>query len=191
MSMCLSRCISPVFAVLVDVIKEQSDNATQVLCSKITPVLKQRDPFLYEKAGVPGFTQYIKLALAAGVITQGGKGALRWISLLPSIQYADFLASAPARSESIFSSSTSFNFSFPVTSCSPREVNTSAGDPSVPERELDKPAQLEPVTTSMYVMSRTLAHIISKHLSLFLLTKEPWGTFFTHQYSGFVANTDS
>ena len=177
MNMCPTRCISPVFAILVDVIKEQSGNGAQVLRSKIMPALDKRDPFVYETAGVRGFKKYIKLAIAAGVITQDAKGALRQISLLPSIQYADFLASAPAGSESIFPSSTSFNLLSPIPSCSPGEINTSARDPasntpmdtfsspgqtctleSVPARVLNQPAVSCPHESLVTVSSLGISH---------------------------------
>jgi hypothetical protein len=128
MNMCPTSCISPIFAVLVDVVKEHGSNAAPALRSKIMSVLEQRGQFVYEMAGVKGFNEYMKLAMNAGVIMEGGKGPLRWVSLLPSIQYADFLALAP-RSELVFPSLASSNLSPPAPTFALQEINTRASCP--------------------------------------------------------------
>ena len=83
-------CISPIFAVLVDVVKEHGGNAAPALRSNIMSVLEQRGPFIYERAGVKGFNEYMKLAMNAGVIMEGGKGPLRWVSFHPVCRFPCF-----------------------------------------------------------------------------------------------------
>jgi hypothetical protein len=133
MNMCPTSCISPIFAVLVDVVKEHGGNAAQALRSNIMSMLEQRGPFVYERAGVKGFNKYMKLAMNAGVIMEGGKGPLRWVSLLPSIQYADFPALAPSGSELVFPSLACSNLSPPAPTFALQEINTRASClPDVP-----------------------------------------------------------
>lgn len=86
--------ISPLFVALVALVREKAGNAAPVMCSKIRDVLVRRDPSVYERAGVKRFKQYINLAVSAGVLIAGGKGARRWISLLPADRDANVLASA-------------------------------------------------------------------------------------------------
>jgi len=82
-NICPTTCISSLFVVLVDLLRELAGNAEQVLYSKIRSILVKRDPSVYERAGVKKFKQYIQLAVHAGVVIKGGKGTHCWLSLLP------------------------------------------------------------------------------------------------------------
>jgi hypothetical protein len=162
MNMCPTSCISPIFSVLVDVVKEHGGNAAQALRSNIMSVLEQRDPLVYKRAGVTGFKKYMKLAMNAGVIMEGGKAPLRWVSLLPSVQDADFLALAPTTSKPVLPSLACSNLLPPAPTFPLQEIHTAASSltdaptdsfvdlgqtcslESAPERENDCPTALCP-----------------------------------------------
>ncbi|KIM83400.1 hypothetical protein PILCRDRAFT_819638 [Piloderma croceum F 1598] len=107
--------ISPMFVALVALVREHAGNAGQVMCSKISNVLVQQDPSVYQRAGVTRFKQYIKLAISAGVLTAGGEGDRRWVSLPPA---ENVIASASIGSNSLSPSldSSTFPSSAPTSS---------------------------------------------------------------------------
>jgi len=117
MDMLPNSGISPIFVVLVTLVREKAGNEGQVMCSEIRDVLVQQNPSVYQRAGVKKFKQYINLAISAGVLIAGGKGAHRWISLLPANRSED-VASASIGSNSVPSSldSSTFPSSAPISS---------------------------------------------------------------------------
>jgi hypothetical protein len=134
-NICPTTCISSLFVVLVDLLRELAGDAERVLYSKIRSVLVKRDPSVYERAGVKKFKQYIQLAVRAGVVIKGGKGARRWLSLLLPIGHADSFASAVVESNSVFPSSDLSNLpSLAPTFPSP---TTDATTNSLPETQTD------------------------------------------------------
>ena len=92
--------ISPVFIPLVNLIREQADKSAQVSMSKIGEVLLERDPSVYQKAGVTKLRKYIRLAVAAGFVIKGGEADQAWVSLHPSIRLTDMVTPADIASPS-------------------------------------------------------------------------------------------
>jgi hypothetical protein len=87
-------CISPLFIPLVNVIREQADESAQVPMSKINEVLLERDPLVYQKAGVTKLKKYIRLAVAVGLVIKGVEADQAWVSLHPSIRLTDMVPPA-------------------------------------------------------------------------------------------------
>jgi hypothetical protein len=170
--------------VLVDLLRELAGDAERVLYSKIRSVLIKQDPSVYERAGVKKFKQYIKLAVRAGVVIKGGKGARRWLSLLLPIGNADSFASAVVESNSVFSSSDLSNlpslaptFPSPTTDATTNSLPKTQTDPlgqtcspeSTPDTQHNWPTvspEESPVNANPHFMPyefATLAQMIKEH----------------------------